>query len=320
MKAAVLHNFGETPHYEDFPDPVPSGDEKLIRVKAVVLENVNKMMAKGTHYSGNQFFPKFPAIIGHSGIGTTEDGTLVSFMGIKPPYGAFAEKAVASRIFPIPQGIDAAQAAAIPSATLTSLLPLKYTAKMQQNETVLINGATGVAGKLAIQVAKKLGAKRIIGTGRNEAVLNTLKSLGADAVIQLKQTDEMLLSAFSKEAGSTGYNIVLDYLWGHPAQILMQSFIPATLGIPETRIRYIHIGEKAGKKVALSGDMLRTSGLEIYGIGNLPQSAIPQETRQVWEWIKQNELRINIEKVPLSEIENAWQRDDLAGKRLVIIP
>lgn len=320
MKAAVLHNFGEIPHYEDFPDPIPTKDEVLVNVKAIVLENVNKMMAQGTHFSSKQFFSKFPAIVGHSGIGITDDGKLVSFSGMKAPYGAFAEKAVVSRTIPVPKEIDVTIAAALPSSALTSFLPLKYTAKLQKGETVLINGATGVSGKIAVQISKMLGAGKVIGTGRNEAILKELGDLGADAVINLQQSDEILLEAFRNEAGDKGYNIVIDYLWGRPAEMLLASLVPKELGFPKTRIRYIHIGEKAGSTISLSGEMLRTSGLELYGAGNIPPEAIHESLAQVWDWTKQNKLHIDVEKMSLADIEKAWQRQDIEGKRLVIIP
>jgi len=302
MKAAVLHNFGDTPRYENFPDPIPVQDEILIQVKAIVLENVNKMMANGTHYSSRQFYPGFPAIIGF--------------------YGSFAEKAVvpAAALMPVPEGVDAAVAAALPSPVLTSLLPLKYTARLQQGETVLINGATGVSGKIAIQVAKLLGAGKIIGTGRNEAILETLSDLGADAVINLKGSEAAISESFKKEAGETGYDIVLDFIWGKPAELLIKTFVPKILGLPKRSIRYIHIGEKAGSTISISGESLRTSGLEIYGASNIPPAAIPEALNQAWEWIKDNKFQIDIEKIPLSEIQTAWQRENLDGKRLVIVP
>ncbi len=322
MKAAVLYNFGETPRYEYFTDPTPGKDEVLVYIKAVVLENVNKMMANGTHYSSKQFFPAFPAIIGHGGVGMTEEGKLVGFQITNPPYGAFAEKAAVPRshLIPVPDGVDPALAAALPSSVLTSLLPLKFTAKLQQGETVLINGATGVSGKIAVQVAKMLGAGRVIGTGRNEGILKSLSSLGADAVINLQQPDEELVKTFRKEAGDTGYNVVIDFIWGHPAEMLMKSFIPKELGFAKRPIRYIHIGQKAGATIALSGEMLRTSGLEIYGAGNIPPEAIGEGMELVWQWVKENKLHIDVEKVPLADIEKAWHRDNLEGKRLVIVP
>src|SRR5262245_46696430 len=133
MKAAVLHEFGKPPHYEDFPDPTPGDNELLVRVKAVPLENVDKMMAAGSHFASRQFLPNLPAIVGFDGIGMLEDGRLVGFGGVKPPYGAMAEKTIIPQGYyiPIPEGIDAMMAAALPAPALTSLFPLKWSAKLQ---------------------------------------------------------------------------------------------------------------------------------------------------------------------------------------------
>jgi NADPH2:quinone reductase len=320
MKAAIINQFGATPHYEDFTDPVSEKDEILVEVKAVVLENFEKGVASGEHYSSKNMYPQFPAVVGHRGIGMTPDGKLIGFGIMRPPYGSFAEKAAVKRFVPIPEGIDAAVAAAIPPSALTTFLPLKYTAKIEKGETVFINGATGVSGRMAIQVAKLLGAGRVVGTGRNETLLKLLKSLGADSVIDLKQSDEMLLEAFENQKGENGYDIVLDFLWGHPAEILMKSFVPKDMGLPKKTIRYIPIGAKAGPGAYVTGEMLRTSGLTLSGMGKVTPEEISAGSNQVWEWIKENKLQMDIEKVPLADIEKAWLRNDLAGKRLVAIP
>jgi NADPH2:quinone reductase len=320
MKAAVINNFGETPQYADFADPIPAGDEILIDVKALVLENFEKVVAGGEHYSSKSMYPQFPAVVGHRGVGMTADGKLIGFGMMKPPYGTFAEKAVVKNFVPVPDGIDAAIAAAIPPSALTSYLPLKHTAKIEKGETVLINGATGVSGRMAIQVAKLMGAGRVIGTGRNERSLKLLESLGADAVIDLKQSDEALLENFEKEKGENGFDIVFDFLWGHPAEVLMKSFVPKDMRLPSKRIRYIPIGAKAGAGAYVTGEMLRTSGLELSGMGKVTPEEISAGSSQVWEWIKENKLHMDIEKVPLADIEKAWLRNDLAGERLVIIP
>jgi NADPH:quinone reductase-like Zn-dependent oxidoreductase len=211
---------------------------------------------------------------------------------------------------------------------LTSLLPLKYTAKLLQGETVLINGATGVSGKVAVQVAKLLGAGRVIGTGRNEHSLKLLKALGADATIDLKQPDEQLLGAFEREAGQSGFDIVLDFVWGRPAELLMKSFIPKEVGFAKNRIRYVHIGEaavsgfqkSASSGINITGEMLRTSGLELYGVGKILPEEFAEAMALTWGWIKESRFHIDIEKVPLADIEKAWLRTDLGGKRLVIMP
>ncbi len=320
MKAAVIDKFGATPQYREFADPVPGDDEILVEVKAVVLENFERVVAGGEHYSSKQMYPGFPAIIGHRGIGMTPDGQLVSFGILQSPYGAFAEKVAVKNVIPIPDGISAAMAAAIPPSALTSFLPLKHSAEIREGETVLINGATGVSGKMAIQIAKLLGAGRVIGTGRNETSLKLLQSLGADAVIDLKQSDEELLAAFERDKGEAGYDIVIDFLWGHPAEVLLKSFVPKDMRMPTKRIRYIPIGAKAGAGAFITGEMLRTSGLVLSGLGKVTQEEIATGSNQVWKWIKEGKLHMDIENVRLFDIVKAWERNDLAGKRLVIIP
>jgi NADPH:quinone reductase-like Zn-dependent oxidoreductase len=320
MKAAVITGFGEVPKYTDFSDPVPADGEVLVDIKASVLENFDKGTASGKHYSSNKLYPQFPAIVGTDGIGMTVDGKMVGFGKIRPPYGAFAKKAVAAYTVPIPEGIDAVRASAMPRSTLTSLLPLKYSARLQPGETVLVNGATGVSGRIAIQVAKLLGAGRVVATGRNERSLGLLPKLGADVVIDLKQDDGELAKAFTAAGGSDGIDVVIDFIWGHPAEVLIGTFIPTEAGFARRRIRYIQTGEKAGSHISLPGSALRTSGLELMGVGKISFDVLQEEMKQVWSWIGADKLYMEIERVPLADIADAWRRDDLEGKRLVIVP
>ncbi|HTH14724.1 MAG TPA: zinc-binding alcohol dehydrogenase family protein, partial [Spirochaetia bacterium] len=148
MKAAVLHQIGAVPRYEDFPDPFPNEGEVTIRVGAVALDYAVKMLASGAHFATPQFYPSLPAIVGRSGIGFLDDGTVVSFPNTVFPYGSFAERVVVPRglVTPLPPGIDPFQAAVVPSAAQSSLLPLRYKARLQPGETVLVNGATSVSG------------------------------------------------------------------------------------------------------------------------------------------------------------------------------
>jgi NADPH:quinone reductase-like Zn-dependent oxidoreductase len=317
MKAAIIEQFGQTPSYADFPDPTPAEGEVLVEIKASVLENFDKLVAGGTHYSSNHLFPQFPAIIGNDGIGTTEDGQLVAFGNLRPPYGTFAEKAAAGFVVPIPVDIDPASAAAIPSSVLTSLLPLKYSAKLLQGETVLINGATGVSGRIAVQVAKMLGAGRVVGTGRDERSLEIISQLGADRIISLLQPDENLSAAFLQEEK---IDVVVDFIWGHPSEVLLNTFIPKVIGFPKRRTRYLQIGEKAGSHVSIPAAVLRTSGLELMGIGMISNDVLFSEMANIWKGIKEGKFYMDIEHVPLAAIADAWTRDDLHGKRLVVVP
>ena len=105
MKAAVINKLGDIPRYEDFPDPVLNDGDVTVKVKAVILDYAVKALAAGTHFASKQFYPSLPAVVGYSGVGSLEDGTLVSFRGIKPPYGSMAEKVVIPKAYatPIPQ-------------------------------------------------------------------------------------------------------------------------------------------------------------------------------------------------------------------------
>jgi NADPH2:quinone reductase len=323
MKAAVLHKFGKAPRYEDFADPTPRQDEIMIQVKAVPLENIDRAMVKGTHFSTRQFLPQLPAVPGTDGIGKTEDGRLIGFGGMRPPYGSMAERAAIPAAYqvPIPDGVDTVTAAAVPGPTLTALFPLKWGVKMEPGETVLINGATGFAGRLAIQVARLLGAGRVIGTGRDAAALRSLHALGADSIIDLKQSPDRLATAFKDAAGETGYNVILDFLWGRPTETLIKTLVPDKLAFARGRIRLVQIGEAAGPAITLSADALRTSGLEIIGGGaGLTPEAIGEGTAQVWDWIKAGKLQAEVEAVSLKDVERAWSRADLHGKRFVLVP
>ena len=273
MKAAVINKLGDIPRYEDFPDPVSNEGDVAVKVKAVILDYANKALATGTHFASKQFYPSLPAVVGYSGTGSLEDGSLVSFRGMK----------------------------------------------LQLGETVLINGATSVSGMLAVQIAKYLGAGRVIGTGRNPESGEKLRELGADAFINLNQPDEKVVEALKKEAGK-GYDVILDYLWGHPAEVIISSFTPTEISVPGRRTRFVLIGGLAGRTAQLSGQSLLTSGLEIYGMGaQTPPGAQAEGTKLVWDMIKQGKLSMDIVKYPLKDIEKVWDMEE-HGKRIVIVP
>jgi NADPH2:quinone reductase len=320
MKAAIISAFGETPQYSEFPDPLPAAGETLVDVQATVLENFDKVTAAGTHYSSHQLFPQFPAIVGTDGVGRTAEGKLVSFGKMRPPFGAFAEKAAAGYTLPVPEGIDAVKAAAIPPSVLTSLLPLKYSASLMPGETVLINGATGVSGRIAIQVAKLLGAGHVIATGRNPRSLALLPSLGADVVIDLTMPDVEVVKAFATADAAHPVDVVVDFLWGRPAELFIGSFIPTEVGFAKRRIRWLQMGEKAGSAIALPGAALRTSGLQLMGMCRLSFQTLQEEMKTVWDWIGSERVYMEIERVRLADIAAAWMRTDLDGKRLVLVP
>jgi NADPH:quinone reductase-like Zn-dependent oxidoreductase len=209
----------------------------------------------------------------------------------------------------------------VPRSALTALLPLLCGAKLEPGETVLVNGATGFSGRLAIQVARLLGAGRVVGSGRHPASLRSLGDLGADAAVDLTRADAAVVAAFRREAGDAGYAVVLDYLWGRPTELLLQALVPDQISFAQHRMRLVQIGVSAGPTVALAGEALRTSGLCIMGAGDsMTPEAVGEATRRVWEWIAAGKLEAAIERVPLHDIERAWLAAKPHGSRLVIVP
>ncbi|WP_433501246.1 quinone oxidoreductase family protein [Sphaerimonospora sp. CA-214678] len=319
MKAAVLHEVGGIPRYEDFPDPVAADGEVIIDVKAVAVENVDKAIAAGTHYASRQYIGRLPMIPAFDGIGALPDGTLVGFGNIRLPYGALAEKTVVPQgsCMPVPDGIDPAVVAVMASAV--TAMSMKTAAGFVPGETVLVQGATGVAGRLAVKVARLLGAGRIVATGRDDDQLREVQAAGADTVINTAVSDEALAQAYLDARGD-GYDVVADYLWGRPSEILLRALVPRSFAFGKPT-RVVQIGESAGTALALAGSSLRTSGVEIYGAAKgLDPQTMDEVYQQVVSWTRSGELTFDVEKVPLSDIATAWQRTDLKGRRLVVMP
>jgi len=228
-----------------------------------------------------------------------------------------------SHSFPIPDNIEDDITAAIVNPGLSAWGALAWRAQLTAGETVLILGATGVTGKLAVQTAKLLGAGRVVAAGRNEKVLGTLHDLGADSTIRLDKAGPDLTEAFAREAGDAGFDVIIDYLWGPPTEALLAAIARRDLNPALSRVRLIEVGESAGPTISLAAAALRSSKLEILGAGSGNASASPEiwleAIRQLLSNVASGKLRIDTERVPLSEVEDAWQRDQ-HGWRTVIIP
>jgi NADPH2:quinone reductase len=313
MKAAVLHEPGGIPKYQDFADPRPNDDQILIEMRAVAVENIDKQIAAGRHFAAEDFLANLPAIPCFDGVGALPDGTLVGFGNVKPPYGALAEKIVVGKdsVIPLPEGLDPTTSVVLASAI--SGMSMTTAAGLQPGETVLIQGATGVAGRLAVKTARLLKAGRIIATGRDD---EALRDLNADEVINTTVDDEELIRLYAKHRA----DVVVDFLWGRPTELLLRALVPTSLGFAEP-VRLVQVGESAGPQLTLPAESLRTSGVEIYGAAKgLDAQTIGQAYGQVVEWARTGRLTFDLEVVPLRDIETAWQRTDLRGRRLVVVP
>ena len=319
MKAAVLHELGKAPRFEEFAEPVAGKDEALVRVRAAALKAIDRQLANGSHYASPR---ELPVVCGTDGVGELVDGARVFFGGPRRPYGAMAEHTVAPRAFcfPVPAGIDDDTAAALPNPGVSAWLSLTHRAKLAAGETVLILGATGVTGQLAVQIAKRLGAKRVIGAGRNERVIGKLRELGADATIQLNQPEESLKEAFAREAGNAGFGVIIDYVWGRPTETLLAAITKSEFAKVTNETRLVQVGESAGATIALPAAVLRSTALTILGTAGIPaREVLVDAMQQVMTRAARGELQIETERVALAEIERAWQRRE-SGRRIVVIP
>jgi len=320
MHAAVLHTIGAVPRYEEFPEPVINEDgEVIVHVHAASLKPVDKQLASGSHYASRG---ELPRVCGSDGVGLLDDGQRVFFGGPRPPHGAMAKRTVVPRAFtfPIPENVNDETAAALPNPGISAWLSLAYRAKLVRGENVLILGATGVTGKLAVKIAKLFGAARVVAAGRNQQALNTLYDLGADSTISLALPETELREAFVREAGQSGFQVVIDYVWGQPAQAFLAVTTRREFAAIQSETRFVQVGESAAPTITLSAAVLRSSALTLMGTAGIPpRDVLVEAFQRVMGHAATGELQIDTEKIPLADIENGWQRNE-SGRRLVIIP
>lgn len=319
MKAAILYSFDKPPQCQEFPNPVAEENELIVQVRAAALKPVDQQIASGAHYASPH---TLPFVCGIDGVGHLADGVRVYFAGSRLPYGAMAQHTVVSRnrCFPLNCDIDDGTAAALINPGVSAWLSLTSRAKLVRGESVLVLGATGVTGQLAVRMAKLLGAGRVVAAGRNQQVLSTLQETDADGTVSISNDDHELRESFIREAGSSGFHVILDYVWGHPTEVLLNSMIQKEFVAVKSETRLVQVGESAGPTVVLPAAVLRSRALTILGTAGIPSRDVLLDAfHQVTSRAARGELRIDVERVPLTNVENAWQRKE-HGRRLVLIP
>ena len=320
MNAAVVESYSAPPRYTGFADPVPVAGENPVAVTAAGLHPIVKALAKGTHYGSTG---QLPFVAGVDGVGRLEDGTRVFFGGSRSPFGTFAERALAggAMCLPLPDGLDDATAAGLANPAMSSWVALSARAKFVAGESVLILGATGVAGQLAVQIAKRRGARRVVGVGRNPQALERLKDLGADATISLDQEHDALVSALRREVAEAGVDVVLDYLCGAPAEAVLEAIAQKGLMKAAPRVRFVQIGSSAGAAITLPAATLRSSGLELLGsgFGSASLEQIRQSIGELFAMAATAPFETSIKTAPLRDVEALWDSPG-QGARLVFQP
>lgn len=319
MNAAVLHQFGKPPRCEQFREPVAGDGEVIVHVDAAALKPVDKQMASGSHYASPR---ELPVICGSDGVGHLSNGHRVFFGGARAPFGAMAQRAVVRQAFcfPVPANVDDETAAALPNPAVSAWLSLASRAKLVPGEHVLVLGATGITGKLAVRIAKLLGAGRVVAAGRNREVLKVLCQLGADATIQLDGSAGELGEAFAREAGSAGFQVIIDYIWGPPVETLLAAITRREFGAVNSDTRLVQVGESAGKTISLPAAVLRSTALTIVGTAGIPDRKVLVEAMEtVMRYAATGDLVVDTVRIPLADIENAWE-GERPGYRAVIVP
>ncbi|HEY4303486.1 MAG TPA: zinc-binding alcohol dehydrogenase family protein [Gemmatimonadaceae bacterium] len=317
MYAASVQDYAAAPRYSEVQPPEPQGDEVVVTMLAAAVSQLVRAQASGKHYSSPKTLPFVPGV---DGIGRLADGTRVYCSFPRIPHGTMAEQTVVprSQCVAMPDDLDAVTAAAIANPGMSSWVALKQRARFVAGESVLINGATGASGRLAIQIAKHLGARRVIATGRTAKSVGPLTALGADVTIALDQSAAHLSEIFHRELRDPGVDVVLDYLWGHSAELIIAASGGHGGQTAEPRVRFVQIGNLSGPTISLHGGVLRSSGLELIGsgLGSVSHPGLVSAVGEMLHAVRPAGLQVDAEPAPLSDVESAWEEE--RSTRLVL--
>jgi NADPH:quinone reductase-like Zn-dependent oxidoreductase len=319
MNAAVVTTFGEPPHYQQFEVPRPTGDDEiLVDVLAVGLHPRTRTGAAGAHYTSTGTLPMIPGI---DGVAQRPDGKRIYFVAADDVIGTMADKAVADvrRCIELPDGADVAKVAAAMNPAMSAWVALRRRVPIEPGQSVLVLGATGNAGTMAVQVARRLGAGRVVGAGRDLGRLGALTPAGADEVVQL--TDDAEATARALGAAAAEVDIVLDYLWGKPAQQAIMALLTARSDRSRA-LDWIQIGAVAGPTIELPSVALRSANFRLQGNGQGAVSTrvylaeLPSLVRE----IDAGAIAVKTKSVPLADVETIWTQADGPGERTVLVP
>ena len=287
MRAAILHEYGAIPRLGEAPEPEPAAGELLVAVLAAGLNPIDLRIASGTLAARR---PRLPGVVGSEGVGRTADGRRVYFGASS---GSLAERAAVpeAETVEVPDGVGDAEAIAYGIAGLAAWLGLDK-ARLAEGETVLVLGASGPVGRIAVQLARLRGAGRVIAASR--------------------RGEGHVDPAGPFEAG---VDVVIDPLWGAPAEAAVRAL--------NFRGRLVQLGQSAGAEASLASADIRFKEIEILGHANAasPPEARAEALQAMWRHAAAGELSVEVETLPLSAVAEAWERQAAApGRKLVLVP
>jgi NADPH:quinone reductase-like Zn-dependent oxidoreductase len=310
MDAAILSEPG-TPRFGQFDEPSAGDGTVVVDVAVAGLNPIDVLINSGANPA---MLPPMPSVAGLEGVGTT-GGRRVYFGRAVAPYGSMAQRALVEeqRLFDVPNGLDDGVAAALGIAGLAAWLPLSWRAKLEPGETVLVLGATGVLGTIAVQAAKLLGAGRVVGAGRNPDGLRKAAERGADATVDLDAGGDV--AGAIKEAADGAVDVIIDALWGDPALAALEAAAPFA--------RLVQIGNSASPQVTLAPSAFRNKAVSILGYTT---RVVPlADQRDAYERMARHasagDIVVDVERVPLRDVEAAWERQAaFPHHKLVLVP
>ncbi len=310
VRAAILSAYGDVPSPGEFDLPAAADGQEVVDVEVAGLNPIDVSLASGTFYAGA---PALPYVVGREGVGRTAAGARAYFDGPVPPSGSIAARALvaSSSLLPVPGDVDAGVAVACGIAGLAAWLALEWRAELRPGETVLVLGAGGTVGRIAVQAAKLLGAGRVVAAGRDAGTLADLASGGADATVQIDAVDD--LAAALRDACEGGPNVTVDPVWGAPAAAAVDA---AAFGA-----RHVQLGQSAGATAELSSRSVRGKLMSILGHTNF---AAPAEVKadafaRMVAHAAAGEIQVEVERVPLDAIADAWARQQAAPHHKLVI-
>jgi NADPH:quinone reductase-like Zn-dependent oxidoreductase len=319
MHAAVVRSFDRPPRYEIYDVPQPVGaDEAIVDVLAAGLHPRVRSGASGQHYTSTGTLPMVPGI---DGVGRLPDGRRIYFVAPDDTRGSMADRAVVDlrRALALPESVDPTTIAATMNPAMSSWVALRRRVPLRPGQSVLVLGATGNAGAMAIQVAKHLGAGRVVGAGRSPERLAALPAIGADEVVALDDDPAVTTERLAKAAAEV--DIVIDYLWGQPASIAMTALLTARADRSRV-LDWIQIGAMAGPTIELQSVVLRSANLRLQGNGQgaVSTEAYLAELPALVEELDAGSFGLDVRTVRLADIEETWSEPEATGRRTVLIP
>jgi NADPH:quinone reductase-like Zn-dependent oxidoreductase len=311
MKAAVLHAHGEPPRADDFDDPVERNGHVVAEVAAAGVNHLDLLKASGRFYMGP---PPLPSVVGSDGVGRLADGRRVFFDATQAPHGSLAERTLVREddLLEPADGVDDAVAAALGNSGLAAWIALEWRARLEPGETVLVLGATGAMGNVAVQAAKLLGAGRVVAAARGGERLERMRDRGADALVDLDA--EHLLEKLTEAAGG-GADVIVDPLWGEPAL--------AAMGAARLGARFLQIGHMASPTAEVPALTIRSALLDLLGfvVFRVPLEVRRDAYRRLTEHAARGEVEVDLERVSLDDVEDAWRRQQEGpDAKLVVVP